>query len=134
MVVLLAAGWQGGLEPRLVLSAAPTAPQFPAGMMILEASTIASWGLGMPGVVAKRWDEEPGRIAAAALLVLYGASWLVPERWKPWNLPSDSVWVTSHPWWWVALALGVLVAGISSWDSRRRGAPTRLGYPQTTTT
>ena len=43
---------------------------------------------------------------------------MVPERWKPWALPTDSRWQTALPWWWVALGLGVLVIVLSGWDSR----------------
>lgn len=90
----------------------------PIGRLLLEAATIAIWGLAIASVVAKRWDPEPGRFAAPGLLVLYAASWLVPEQWRPWCLPIDARWTTGHPLWWAALLPAVLVTATTSWDSR----------------
>lgn len=107
-----------GMNPVLVAS-----PEFgrelPIGRLLLEGSTMALWGLVVAAVVAKRWDDEPGKIASAALLALYAASWAIPEQWKPWALLNDSRWETSYPWWWVALSVAVAVTAFASWDSRR---------------
>ena len=88
---------------------------------------MASWCLAIASLIAKRWDDEPGKIASAALLALYAGSWMVPERWKPWADPTESRWTTALPWWWLAFAVGVLVMLTSGWDSRRN----RLVRPRT---
>ncbi|MGI8518666.1 MAG: hypothetical protein ACR2ME_10090 [Acidimicrobiia bacterium] len=90
----------------------------PIGRLLLEAATIAIWGLAIASVIAKRWDPEPGRFAAPGLLVLYAASWLVPEQWRPWCLPIDARWTSGHPLWWAALLPALVVAVTSSWDAR----------------
>jgi hypothetical protein len=87
---------------------------------------MASWCLAIASFVAKRWDDEPGKIASAALLALYAGSWMVPERWKPWADPSDSRWTTALPWWWLALVVGVLVMLAFSWDSRQNRLVRRM--------
>ncbi len=121
--LLLWAGAQGGVEPVWITSIDAVRPEFPLGRLLLEAATMASWGLAIASVVAIPWDDEPGKIASAALLALYAGSWMVPERWKPWADPTDSRWKFVLPWWWGALALGVLVLVVSSWDSRVGSGP-----------
>lgn len=91
------------------------------GRLILEAATMAFWGLATASVLASRWDDEPGKVASGALLAIYAAGWMVPERWKPWAGPTDPRWATAFPWWWVALGVGVLVTVAFSWDSRQSG-------------
>lgn len=105
-----------GLTP--VFFSRPDLKTLPLGRLILEASTVAAWGLAIASVVAKRWDSEPGRIAAPGLLVLYAFSWAVPEPWSPWCLPIDTRWMTGHPLWWTALVPALLVSAVASWDSR----------------
>lgn len=90
----------------------------PLGRLLLEGLTMAAFGLAIAAVISKRWDDEPGKIASAGLLVLYAASWTIPEHWKPWADPSDARWTTSHPWWWAGLAIAVLVVLTLSWDAR----------------
>ncbi len=99
---------------------APDRVSVPLGRLLLEAATLATWGLAIASVVAKHWDDEPGKIASPSLLVMYAASWIVPDRWKPWATPNDPRWETALPWWWVALGLAAIVAVTSSWDTRRR--------------
>lgn len=120
VTVLIWAGASGGLPPELILSAAAERSQLPVGRLLLEAGTMAIWGLAVASVVSSRWDDEPGKVASAALMVLYAAAWLVPEQWKPWADPTDSRWVTAHPWWWVVLILGGTITVASSWDARRK--------------
>lgn len=107
-----------GMNPVLI-----TTPEhgheMPIGRLLLEGSTLALSGLAVAAVVAKRWDDEPGKIASAALLALYAASWTVPEHWKPWALPNDPRWETSYPWWWAAVGLAISITAVTSWDSHR---------------
>lgn len=122
LVWLILAAWllitsSQGMDPVLVASPEHGLEQ-PIGRLLLEASTMAVWGLAIASLVAKRWDDEPGKIASAALLALYAASWAIPERWKPWAHPTDTRWETALPWWWLALVVGLLVAVAFSWDSR----------------
>lgn len=112
------AGTREGVSAVWAVSIDPQSSELPIGRLVLEAATMAAWGLAIASVVAKRRDEEPGKIASAALLALYAGSWMVPERWKPWADPTDSRWQTALPWWWVALGLGVLLIISWSWDSR----------------
>lgn len=91
---------------------------FPIGRALLEASTFAAWGLAIAAIISKRWDEEPGKFASAGLLALYALSWAIPEHWKPWANPNDQRWETALPWWWVAVAVGLLIVIAFSWDSR----------------
>lgn len=98
----------------------------PVGRLFLEGMTMAAFGLAIAAVVAKRWDDEPGKIASAGLLMLYAVSWTIPERWKPWAHPSDDRWTTSHPWWWAALVIAVLVMLTLSWDTRVGWSSRRL--------
>ena len=125
ITVLLWAGLQGGLHPVWLTSVEPLRPELPVGRLLLEAATMACWGLAIASVIARRWEDEPGRIASAALLGIYALSWMIPERWKPWSDPSDVRWKAVLPWWWAALAVAVLVAVVSSWDSRSRSGPLR---------
>lgn len=125
ITVLLWAGSQGGLHPVWLTSSGPDGPDLPAGRLLLEAATMASWGLAIASVIASRWDDEPGRIASAALLGIYALSWMIPERWKPWSGPSDPRWLTVLPGWWVALGAAALLGVVSSWDSRSRSTRIR---------
>jgi hypothetical protein len=123
-VVLLAGAWK--MEPVMVLSAELDPFEFPVGRLILEAATVASWGLATAAILTSRSDDEPGKIASGAVLVLYAAAWMVPERWKPWAHPTDSRWVAALPWWWVALGVGLVVVVAFGWDSRKGGGWGRL--------
>jgi hypothetical protein len=124
-MVLLWAGTQAGLDPVWLTSIEPEKAALPIGRLLLEAATMGVWGLAFASVIARRWEDEPGRIASAALLGLYGLSWMIPERWKPWSDPSDLRWKAVLPWWWVTFAVAVVVAVVSSWDSRSRPSPLR---------
>jgi hypothetical protein len=106
-----------GMDPTFILNDEVLNP-FPIGRLLLEASTLATWGLAIAAVISKRWDEEPGKLASAGLLTLYAVSWAIPEQWKPWANPNDPRWETALPWWWVALVIGLLVVVAFSWDSR----------------
>lgn len=127
-----------GLDPVLILNAEVPNP-LPVGRLLLEAATIASWGLAIAAVIAKRRDDEPGKFASAALLALYALSWMIPDQWKPWADPFESRWETALPYWWLALALGVALAVAFSWDARvgwtspspGRSTPARTGHPAT---
>lgn len=112
---LLVAG--RGMDPTLILNDEILNP-LPLGRVLLEAFTLGVWGLAIAAVISKRWDEEPGKFASAGLLALYAASWAIPEQWKPWANPDDQRWETGLPWWWVALAVGLLIVVAFSWDSR----------------
>ena len=120
VVILFWAGSQGGIDPVWRTSLQPERSELPIGRLILESATMACFGLAIAAVITKRWDDEPGKIASASLLGLYAVSWMVPERWKPWSDPTDLRWGTVLPWWWVALCAAVVVAVVSSWDSRSR--------------
>lgn len=106
-----------GMDPVFILSD-EVGSQFPIGRVLLEATTIAGWGIAIAAVVSKRWEEEPGKYASAGLLATYAASWAIPEQWKPWANPNDQRWETALPWWWVALAVAVLIVIAFSWDAR----------------
>lgn len=106
-----------GMEPTFILSDEIPNP-FPIGRVLLEASTMATWGLAIAAVISKRWDEEPGKVASAGLLALYAASWVVPEQYKPWANPNDQRWESALPWWWATFAIGLLIVVAFSWDSR----------------
>jgi len=129
VVILFWAGSQGGIDPVWRTSLQPERSELPIGRLILEAATMACWGLAIAAMITKRWDDEPGKIASATLLGLYAVSWMVPERWKPWSDPNDLRWETVLPWWRVALCAAVVVAVVSSWDSRSRSSPLRRWTP-----
>ena len=122
-LVLLVAG--RGMDPVFILSEEVLHP-LPIGRALLEASTLAVWGLAIGAVISKRWDEEPGKFGSAGLLAIYAVSWAIPEQWKPWANPNDQRWETALPWWWVAFAVGVLIVVAFSWDARI-GCRLRLG-------
>jgi hypothetical protein len=88
------------------------------GRLVLEAATLAGWGLAMAAVIARRWDPSPGWRAATALLAAYAVSWAIPESHRPWALPGDIRWAGLLPWWWWSLALGAVVFVAASWDTR----------------
>lgn len=112
---LLTAGQ--GLDLVFIHSPAVENP-LPVGRLLLEAATMAAWGLAIAAVIAKRWDDEPGKFASAALLALYAASWMIPDQWKPWTTPPEQRWETALPYWWIAFALGIAIAMAFSWDAR----------------
>jgi len=120
VAVVVSAGAKN-MDPVILLSAPLNPEELPVGRLLLEAATMASWGLAAASVLASRWDDEPGRIASGALLIGYAAAWMIPEQWKPWANPADPRWQTALTWWWVALGVGVLVTVAFSWDSRQRG-------------
>ena len=91
-----------------------------AGRLLLEAATLGAWGLAIAALVASRWDREPGKIAAPALLAIFAASWVIPQPWSPWALPPGVHWEATRTWWWGALALGLALASAWSWDTRHR--------------
>lgn len=117
--------WAGAknMDPVIVLSSPLNLQELPVGRLLLEAATMASWGLAGASFLASRWDDEPGKIASGALLVVYAAAWMIPERWKPWTNPTEPRWATALPWWWVALTAGILVTVVFSWDSRQVRTP-----------
>ena len=123
VAVVVSAGAKN-MDPVLLLSAPLNPEQLPVGRLLLEAATMASWGLATASVLASRWDDEPGKVASGALLIAYAAAWMIPEQGKPWANPADPRWQTALPWWWVALGAGVLVTVIFSWDTRKGGPPT----------
>lgn len=106
-----------GMDPVLILSE-EVGHEFPIGRVLLEATTLAAWGLAIAAVISKRWDEEPGKYASVGLLAMYAASWAIPEQWKPWANPNDQRWEIALGWWWVALAVGALIVIAFSWDAR----------------
>lgn len=109
------------MHPVLVLSSPLDSRELPVGRLLLEAATMASWGLATASALAFRGDDEPGKIASGTLLAVYAAAWIVPERWKPWADPADPRWNTALAWWLVALGAGVFVAVVFRWDSRQSG-------------
>lgn len=113
------AGTHGGAVAIWTTSADDLEPGLPIGRLLLEGATMVTWGLAVASLIAKRWDDEPGKVASAALLAIYAGGWMVPERWKPWAHPIDPRWATALPWWWAALLLGFMVTLILSWESRR---------------
>ena len=130
ITVLLWAGSQGGLHPVWLTSVEPLRAELPLGRLLLEAATMACWGLAIASLIARRWDDEPGRIASAALLAMYALSWMTPERWKPWSDPNDLRWPSVLPGWWVAFVMAVLLGVVTSWDTRVSSNPLRRGGRQ----
>lgn len=118
VAIVLATGATDELRAVIVLSNPYDPTEFPVGRLLLEAGTLASWGLGIAAALG-RTHHEPGRIASTILILLYAASWMIPHRWKPWADPTVPRWTTSLPWWWTALAIGLSVTVLLSWDSRQ---------------
>ncbi len=87
-----------GMEAHFELPADPQPHHFPVGRLLLEGTTLAVTGLAIAAVIAKFWDDEPGKLAAPTLLALYAASWALPEQWGLWARPSDLWWTTTRPW------------------------------------
>jgi hypothetical protein len=106
-------------------TATPGLSPFPGGRIALEAATVMVFALATAAAVSRRGEREPGRITTSVLLGLYAITWMIPDSFKPWADPSDSRWDTGAPWWWVALCAAVVVAGVSSWDSRAGRNPLR---------
>lgn len=119
IAVLMWAGTHGSAVPVWATSADALEAELPIGRLLLEGATMVTWGLAVASLIAKRWDDEPGKAASAALLAIYAGGWMVPGRWKPWAHPTDPRWATALPWWWAALLLGFVVTLILSWESRR---------------
>lgn len=128
LVAVSATASARSMEPVIVLSAELNLRELPVGRLLLEAATMASWGLATAAIVVSRGHDEPGKIASGALLVLYAAAWMIPDQWKPWASPTDPRWTTALSWWWAALGAGLLITGILSWDSRQGGAVNRYRH------
>lgn len=92
--------------------------QFPGGRVALEAATMIGFSFATAAFMARRGEQEPGRIAAAVLLGAYAVSWMFPDSHKPWASPSDQRWETVAAWWWLALGLTVAASAYFSWDAR----------------
>lgn len=107
-ILLIATGWQ--LEA--------LGQPIPSGRFVAEACTMAIWALAIASVIAQNWDEEPGRLAAVIILSLSVTAWILPEPAHPWSLPGQPNWDTVGRWWSAALAIGVVVVVVFSWDSR----------------
>ena len=128
LLVVGASGMEVHFESRR-----PATPPLPLGRLLLEGTTLAVTGLAIAAVIAKFWDNQPGKLAAPTLLALYAASWALPEQWGLWARPSDLWWTTIRPWW-APLLLGALVRVVLSWDSRLGGATEGLNASHLGTT
>lgn len=103
-------------------------PPFPAGRIVLEASTLAFFALGVAAWLAQRGEPSPGRVTASTLLGVYAASWMIPDSHRPWAVPQDQRWETVGPWWWLSLGVFALTVLVLSLDTRQwawPGSPTR---------
>lgn len=101
-------------------SAEPLGAEMPVGRLVLEGGTMAIVGLGITSVLAKRLDDEPGKYAAPALLILFASLWMIPDGWKPFAVPTDLRWAGANGWWVVGLLVAMLATVLFSWDSRRQ--------------
>lgn len=92
-------------------------PPLPADRLTLEAAAQATVGLVLAASLARRHDQ-PGRLAAPALLGAFLLSWLLPSPLRPWVHPEDPLWETGYRIWWTILGIGLSVLVATSWDSR----------------
>jgi hypothetical protein len=92
----------------------------PLGRFVLEGGTLAVVGLAIASYLAKRLDDEPGKYAAPATLVLFAGLWMIPDKWKLYAVPTDPRWNGALLWWQIALFAATAVTIWFSWDSRRR--------------
>lgn len=109
---------QPSLDPETTEEPVNGLPPLPVGRIALEASTMAFFTLGVAAWLAERGESSPGRVSASTLLGVYAATWMVPESHRPWAYPNDNRWDTGAIWWWISLALFLLVVLILSWDVR----------------
>lgn len=116
----------GAMCVRSTMPGTSTTGMSPFYRLMLEAATIAALGLATAAFASKHWDEQPGRIAAPTLVGLYALSWALPHPFRPWSVPNLPGWEESLVWWWIALALGLCVGVVASWDSRSRTPGTAL--------
>ncbi len=126
LAVVLGVIWaaaQTGPEEDLVGHAEVELVKTHTGRLLLEAATLGAWGLAIAALVASRWDREPGKIASPALLGIFAASWMIPQPWSPWALPPGIHWEATWIWWWGALASGLALTLVWSWDTRHRARP-----------
>lgn len=91
----------------------------PIPRLVLEASGQAAAGLAIAAYLA-RTEPKPGRIAAATLLGIVAASWLLPGPLRPWLHPDDPLWHAGQRIWTSVLATSLLLLTALSWDSRTR--------------
>lgn len=93
-------------------------PPFPGGRLALEALTMGAVALAVASGLARRGEEEPGRVVTGIVLATYAVTFMIPEPYRPWAYPSELGWLAKASWWWVAAILLVLVTVSLSWDAR----------------
>lgn len=110
-------------DPETIEETENTLASFPAGRIVLEASTLAFFTLGVAAWLAHRGEPSPGRVTASTLLGVYAATWMIPDSHRPWAVPQDQRWETGGPWWWLCLGLFTMTVLILSWDTRQWAWP-----------
>ncbi|MEX0700247.1 MAG: hypothetical protein WD354_11005 [Acidimicrobiia bacterium] len=101
-------------EPLLAESPLP----FPWGRLALEILTMGTVALAAAAVLARRGEEEPGRIVTGVVLATYAVTFMIPQPYRPWAYPSELGWLTKAPWWWVVTIVLLVVTAALSWDAR----------------
>ena len=125
--LILWAATQGGLDPAII--AASDQPYLPIGRLAVEAIAKAVLGLGLAAWIGSRWTDEPGNLAAVALLGLDLTLWAISLRWTPaWADPLDGRWGATLEMWGAVIAIGAIVTTYFSWDVRRSGL-TPITFP-----
>jgi hypothetical protein len=106
-----------GLDVTLAVVRAPGDTAFPATRIGLEAAATTLLPISLAAVLGKRWDPTPGRLSAAAVVLVWMGSWLLPGRLQPWEVPGADGSMTSAVALTAFASLALLVSLVASWDS-----------------
>lgn len=91
---------------------------WPSTRFWLEAVTLAAAGLASAAALSQRGEPEPGRVASAILLALFGIAWFLPRPLALFVEPGSRRWEAVETWWWTILAMSVAIAVVTSWDAQ----------------
>lgn len=106
-----------GLDTTLTMIRAPEDTTLPALRIGLEASATVLLPISIAAALGKRWDPAPGRFAAGVVVLAWMGTWLLPTRYRPWEVPGPGGSMSTALALAVGAAIAFVVTFVASWDS-----------------